>query len=73
MDWSEFPKSTFYHQEPRKENEMSTTPDKTETAKLTPKGKPQECKTCWYSCDVKNISECPLILKAKEGNVDTKT
>jgi len=37
------------------------------------KRKPHECKTCWYSCDVKNIRECPLILKAKEGNVDTKT
>jgi len=24
MDWSEFPKSTFNHQEPRKENEMDS-------------------------------------------------
>jgi len=29
--------------------------------------KPIECKTCWYSCEVKNISECPLIKKAKDG------
>ena len=33
------------------------------------KGKPHECTTCWYGCDVKNISECPLKSKAKDGDV----
>ena len=37
------------------------------------KGKPHECKTCWYSCEVKNINECPLILKAKEATKTIET